>query len=99
MSSYFIALIDIWDPERYQQYLDGYDKVFKKYKGQVLAVEDNPKILVGKWPAGRTVLIRFPSNQELYRWYESDEYQMLAGHRREASTAAIAIISGPDKGL
>jgi uncharacterized protein (DUF1330 family) len=98
MSSYFIALIDIWDHERYQQYLDGYDKVFKKYKGQVLAVKDNPKILEGEWPAGRTVLIRFPSNLELYRWYESDEYQMLAGHRREASTAAIAIISGSDKG-
>ena len=97
MSSYFIALIDIYNQKQYQQYLDGYDKVFKKYKGQVLAVEDNPKVLEGEWPVGRTVLIRFPSNQELYRWYDSDEYQKLSRHRREASTGAIAIISGSDK--
>ena len=96
MSSYFIALIDIHDPERYEQYLDGYDEVFRKYQGQVVAVEDNPRVLEGEWPAGRTVLIRFPNDQELHRWYDSEEYQLLARHRKEASIASIAIVTGRD---
>ena len=94
MSSYFIALIDIHDPGRYEQYLEGYDEVFNKFKGKVIAVEDNPKVLEGDWPAGRTVIIKFPNEYELRKWYDSKEYQTLARHRKEASVASIAMIAG-----
>jgi uncharacterized protein (DUF1330 family) len=96
MSCYFIALIDIHDPAMYERYLAGFDEVFSKYQGQVVSVEDNPRILEGEWPAGRTVLIRFPNVQELQRWYGSEEYQRLALHRKEASKASIAIVTGRD---
>lgn len=96
MSSYFIALIDIHDPEKYEEYLAGYDEVFEKYKGKVVAVEDQPQVLEGEWPAKRTVLIEFPNDHELRRWYDSPEYQTLAQYRRDASDAAIAIIHGRD---
>ena len=96
MSSYLIALIDIYDPEGYEQYLLGFDKVFAKYSGEVIAVEDHPRVLEGKWPAKRTVVIKFPTDSELRKWYESEEYQSLAEHRREASIANISIITGRD---
>lgn len=96
MSSYFLALIDIHDPDRYETYLAGFDRVFEQYRGRVIAVADNPRVLEGNWPARRTVLIRFPDEKELLRWYESGEYQDLARHRREASVAATAIIPGRD---
>ncbi|UCF79476.1 MAG: DUF1330 domain-containing protein [Candidatus Eiseniibacteriota bacterium] len=96
MSSYFIALIDIHNPEQYKDYLAGFDEVFKKYKGQVVCVEENPRVLEGDWPAGRTVLIRFPNDEKLLRWYESPEYQALARHRKEASVCRVAVISGRD---
>ncbi len=94
MSSYFIALINIHDEARYQDYLAGFDEVFENYEGQVVSVEDNPRVLEGEWPAGRTVLIKFPNDQALRSWYESPEYQRLARYRQEASVASIAIISG-----
>jgi len=97
VSSFFVALIDIHDPVRYEQYLAGFDAVFEKYKGRVLSVEDNPVDLEGDWPAERTVLISFQNRQELRRWYESAEYQQLARHRKEASVASIAIISGREE--
>ena len=97
MSSYFVALINIHDPVRYEHYLTGFDAVFEKYKGQVVSVEDNPTVLEGEWPAGRTVVIRFPNEPELRRWYESPEYQQLARYRQEASVSSIAIISGREK--
>lgn len=96
MSSYFVALIDINDPELYGKYLEGYDAVFEKYNGQVISVEDNPRVLEGQWPAGRTVLIKFPNDEELRRWYDSPEYQQIASHRRAASSGSIAVISGRD---
>ncbi len=94
MSSYFVALINIHDPDRYEDYLDGFDAVFERYQGEVVAVEDQPRVLEGSWPAGRTVLIRFPSDDDLLRWYRSPEYQELATIRHAAADADIAVIHG-----
>jgi uncharacterized protein (DUF1330 family) len=96
MSSYFIALIDIHNPQRYEKYLAGFNTVFDKYNGKVIAVEDNPRVLEGKWPARRTVMIKFPNDSDLRKWYESDEYQLIAQHRRNASIAHISIVTGRD---
>ena len=91
-----MALIDIHDPRGYEQYLAGFDEIFCKYKGRVVAVEDAPRVLEGNWPAKRTVLIKFPDDQELRRWYDSEEYQQLVKHRQAASVATAAILTGRD---
>jgi uncharacterized protein (DUF1330 family) len=74
--------------------LNGYDRVFKNYNGEVVAVDDSPAVLEGTWPYTRTVVIRFPSQAEAMRWYESAEYQQLAKHRHKASRADIIIVKG-----
>jgi uncharacterized protein (DUF1330 family) len=71
MSSYFVALIDIHDTAGYERYLAGFDAVFANFGGKVVCVEDQPRVLEGEWPAARTVIIRFPGDAELRRWYES----------------------------
>ena len=68
MSCYFIAQIEIHDRDEYQQYLDGFDEVFEKYKGMIMAVDEEPVVLEGEWPFTRTVLIRFPDENEARRW-------------------------------
>lgn len=96
MSVYFIALIDIHDRAVYQRYLDGFDAVFERFNGEVLAVDENPTVLEGRWPAARTVVIRFPEEGDLLRWYRSPGYQALARLRATASTGAIAVVCGTD---
>lgn len=94
VSSYFIAQINIHDSKKYDRYLAGYDEVFARYRGEVLAVDDDVTLLEGEWPFGRTVVIRFPNDEELLRWYRSAEYRDLAQHRREASQANIVMAKG-----
>ena len=94
MSSYFVALIDIHDENQYARYLDGFDAIFSRYDGEVLAVDDAPEVLEGEWPAPRTVIIRFPSDEELLRWYRSPEYQRLIELRRSAAEGSIALVHG-----
>ena len=94
MSYYFIAYIKIHDPEEYEKYLKGYDAVFDKYNGTVIVVDEDPTILEGEWPYTRAVVIRFPSEGELMRWYESPEYQSLTIHRWQASKADIIVVKG-----
>jgi len=92
MSCYFVAQINITDRDEYQKYLDGYDQIFSKYKGIVVAVDEYPAILEGEWPYERTVLIRFPDEEEARRWYESPEYRNLAKHRHRSSNANIVLV-------
>lgn len=96
MTVYGIALIDIADRSEYSKYEQGFAQIFAKYQGEVLAVDEAPRVKEGDWNFTRTVLIRFPSETEFNRWYESDEYQALAGIRFRASSAKLAVISGFD---
>jgi uncharacterized protein (DUF1330 family) len=96
VSCYFIALITIHDRAGYERYLAGFDEVFARYNGEVVAADDAVRVLNGQWPFGRTVVIRFPDESELLRWYESPAYQQLARQREVASVASIAVVHGLD---
>ena len=92
MSVYLIGKIDIRDRDGYRQYEAGFMEIFSRYHGRMLSVDESPTILEGAWPATRTVLIEFPSEEDAMAWYQSDEYQALARHRKAASSADIAIL-------
>jgi uncharacterized protein (DUF1330 family) len=92
MSCYFIAQIKIHDREEYRKYEEGFDEIFGKYKGMVVLVDEAPVVLEGEWPYTRTVMLRFPSEEEAKRWYESPEYKKLAAHRHRASAANIVLV-------
>lgn len=96
MAVYTIALLKITDRQTYGLYGQGFMEIFDNYGGQVLAVDDSPRVIEGDWPHNRTVLLSFPSAEEMDRWYHSPEYQALAQHRFSASTAQIAMIRGLD---
>lgn len=96
MSAWFVAQIEIHDPQEYERYLDGFDEVFARYRGEVVAVDEATEVLEGQWPARRTVLIRFPDKAELLRWYRSPEYQAIAAHRRRAADCNVAAVQGRD---
>jgi uncharacterized protein (DUF1330 family) len=94
MTVYAVALIDIEDREEYSLYGQGFMAIFSQYGGTLLSVDESPTLLEGDWPHTRTVLLSFPSAEDLERWYRSTEYQALAQHRFKASTARIAVIQG-----
>jgi uncharacterized protein (DUF1330 family) len=94
MKCFFIAQINIHDQAEYDEYLAGFDQVFDRFRGEVLAVDDNSTTLEGNWPYRRTVLIQFPDKREALRWYHSTDYQKLAKHRWQAASANIVLVEG-----
>ena len=92
MSCFVIAQITIHDRDEYRKYEEGFDEIFAGFRGKVLIVDEDPIVFEGDWNYTRTVLMRFPSEEEARRWYDSDEYQELAKHRHRASDADIALI-------
>jgi uncharacterized protein (DUF1330 family) len=94
MSCYFLAQLKIHDRQSYEDYTAGFDEIFAKYDGEVLAVDEEPRILEGRWEFSRAVLIRFPSEEEANRWYSSVEYQRLASRRWKAAEGPVILMEG-----
>jgi uncharacterized protein (DUF1330 family) len=94
MAYFFLAQIKINDEKEYQKYLDESDRVFSKYKGKYIAVENSPVILEGHWNYNRTVLIEFETKSDFENWYYSEEYQYILKYRLKAAECDSLLIKG-----
>lgn len=96
MIHYFVAQIKINDPDEYEKYLDKFDDIFSKHKGEYLAIDESPAILEGDWNYTKSVLIKFNRKQDFEDWYYSDDYQKILKHRLRASECDTILIEGLD---
>lgn len=96
MSCYFIANIQIRDEEEYRLYLTEAGKIFERYNGQYLAIDDQPEVLEGSWNYTRTVLIRFGSKDDFDQWYESEAYRKILKHRLKGAVCDSILVKGND---
>ena len=94
MSVYFVANIRIHDEQEYNKYLESVDEVFSKFSGTYLAVDEKPSVLEGAWNYTKVVLIRFPSQEDLHAWYDSDEYQNILRHRLTGAQCDTLLVHG-----
>jgi uncharacterized protein (DUF1330 family) len=93
--TFVIVQIEIKDRDRYHQYeTAGHLEIFDKFSGKLVGVDENVEIVEGSWPFTRTVLIEFPSKELARAWYESDEYQAVAGLRHDSTTSNLVLVSG-----
>lgn len=96
MSCYFSAQIRIKDPEQYEKYLENFDEIFSRYKGEYLAIDESPVVLEGKWNYTKSVLVRFNNRNEFEDWYYSDDYQKILKFRLESSDCDTLLLNGND---
>lgn len=90
---YWIARVDVRDPERYKDYVTAAKPAFEKYGAKFLARGGAFAELEG--PArGRNVVIEFPSMKDAVECYNSPEYQIAAKIRQEVADAEMVVVEG-----
>ena len=90
---YWIARVDIIDPERYKAYIAANAQPLKKYGARFLVRAgrfENPEGAT----RSRNVVIEFPSYQAALDCYKSSEYQEAIKLRQPVSTGDFVIIEG-----
>lgn len=90
---YWIARVDIRDPERYKDYVAAARPAFEKYGAIFLARGGAYERLEGNVRA-RNVVIEFPSLQAAHDCYHSPEYQIAAAIRQQVADAEMVIVEG-----
>lgn len=92
---YWIARVDVTNPEAYQGYVKANAAAFNKYGGKFL-------VRGGKFEApegtarARTVVLEFADYATALACYNSPEYQAAKAHRDGAATADLIVIEGYD---
>ncbi|MDE2363030.1 MAG: DUF1330 domain-containing protein [Hyphomicrobiales bacterium] len=92
---YWIAHVDVSDPEAYKAYVAANAIAFSKYGGRFLVRGGKNEALEGKLRA-RHVVIEFESYENALACYRSPEYAAALKLRQPVSTGDFVVIEGYD---
>lgn len=92
---YWIAHVDIRDPERYKDYISTARPAFERFGAKFLARGGAWEAMEGKGRA-RNVVIEFPSFQAAKDCYASPEYQAAKAIRITVADGEITLMEGAD---
>lgn len=94
MSVYAIAQLKITDRAAYDRYQAKFMGVMKRYQGRVLAADEKPQVIEGKWERDKVVMLSFPDEAAFRQWAESPEYQEISKDRKAGSDAVVLLVKG-----
>ncbi|GJM14860.1 MAG: hypothetical protein DHS20C13_01870 [Thermodesulfobacteriota bacterium] len=94
MPVYFIAQVNVQDPEGYEKYRSKFMPILNQYSGEVMAVDREVKIVEGEWPHQGTVIIKFPDEDQAFKWYYSPEYQGIIQDRLTSTKTNLILMKG-----
>jgi uncharacterized protein (DUF1330 family) len=91
---YVIYQGEVTDPERYEEYKTKAAASIAAAGGRYIVRAGDMEVLEGDAPAGRTVILEFPTLQAAVDWYRSDDYAAARKIREGAATARMYAIDG-----
>jgi uncharacterized protein (DUF1330 family) len=91
LRGYWIAHMDLVDPEGYKAYVAANAAAFSKYGARFLVRGGRQEVMEGTQRA-RTVVLEFPSYDAAHACYRSPEYQAAAALRRGKAEVDLLII-------
>ena len=96
MAAYVIYQGEVTDPERYEEYKVQAAASIIAAGGRYVVRGGEVEVLEGDAPAGRTVVLEFPTRQAAIDWYRSAEYTAIRRIRDGAAQARLYVIDGVD---
>jgi uncharacterized protein (DUF1330 family) len=94
MPAYIIAMVNIKDAEKYQEYAKRAGPANAKYGSRFLVRGGKKHTLEGDIPFQRIVVTEFPDVEAARKFYQSVEYQEARKHRLGAADFNMVIVEG-----
>ena len=92
---YWVANVDISNPDEYKKYVAANAVPFRKYGAKFLTRGGKSEMVEGKLRS-RVVVLEFPSFEAALACYHSPEYAAAKKLREGASVADIVVLEGYD---
>ncbi|AVU77139.1 MULTISPECIES: DUF1330 domain-containing protein [Pseudomonas] len=94
MKAYWIAHVDVTDPDQYSQYTQRAPAAFALYGGRMLARGGRSEAMEGRATPQRSVVIEFDSYEQALACYHSQQYQAAKRYRLDVAKAEVIIVEG-----
>ena len=94
MPAYYIADVDVHDPEEYEAYRRGVPGSLEPYGGRFVVRGGAFEVKEGDWTPTRLVMLEFPNVERARAWYESEEYAPLLELRKRVATSRVLVVEG-----
>lgn len=91
--AYWIARVDVRDPERYPDYVAAAKPAMERYGAKFLA-RGGPFVELEGPARARNVVIEFASLEDARACYESEEYAEAKRIRAEIADAELVLVEG-----
>lgn len=92
---YWVARVDVTDPERYKGYVAANGAAFAKYGGRFLVRGGPFEPILGS-SRQRNVVIEFASYRDAVDCFRSPEYQAALAARGDSAAVDMVIVEGYD---
>lgn len=94
MPSYVIYQAEVTDPVRYEEYRHKAAESILAAGGRYVVRGGEVEVLEGEPPAGRTVVLEFPTRDAALAWYHGPEYTEIRKIRDGAATPRMYVVDG-----
>lgn len=94
MAAYIIAQVNVTDMEQYKKYTAVTPGIIEKHGGRFLARGGETVALEGEPPAGRVVVLEFPTLEQAKAFYNSEDYAAAKALRAGAAEARFFALDG-----
>lgn len=94
MTVYVIAQLRFKDRPAYDRYQAAFGAVFRQFEGRVLAADEQPAVVEGRWDGDKAVLLSFPDAQAYREWAQSPAYQDIARDRLAGADCTVLLVQG-----
>ena len=88
MAAYLISNFDITNNEGYQSYVGAVVPTMLGHGGKILVAGSESEIIEGS-PGAITVVLEFPTMENLHSWYDSPEYREIKALRTENTVGNV----------
>jgi uncharacterized protein (DUF1330 family) len=94
MAAYVIYQGEVTDPEQYERYKTRAAASIEAAGGRYIVRGGDFDVLEGEAPAGRTVVVEFPSREAALEWYRGRAYTEARALREHAARARLYVVDG-----
>jgi uncharacterized protein (DUF1330 family) len=91
---YWIAHVDVQNPDAYKNYVSANGVAFAKFGGRFLVRGGKTHTMEGDWSPRRLVVVEFPSVEQATAWWSSAEYAEAKALRQATSASQLIIAEG-----
>jgi uncharacterized protein (DUF1330 family) len=91
---YAIAQLRFTDRAAYDRYQVRFMEVFRRHPGTLLAADESPQVIEGRWDREKVVLMSFPDEAAFRGWAQSPEYQDISKDRRAGADTLVLLVKG-----